>query len=57
MFVIKTRRTTMTYNKPVVIELDSAAKAIQSTGAKGNFADPDVVMGDRPTNPAYEADE
>ena len=31
MLVNKTRRKTMTYNKPEVVKLDSAVKAIQGT--------------------------
>jgi len=58
MFVNKTRRKTMTYNKPEVLKLDSALKAIQAGGPKPSgpvedSIDPFLA----PTNGAYEADE
>jgi hypothetical protein len=55
MFVNDTRRKTMTYNKPEVVKLDGAVKAIQSN-QKGIDPEPDSTD-PQVTVSAYESDE
>jgi hypothetical protein len=57
MFVNKTRRKTMTYNKPEVVKLDSAVRAIQGV-QKSMQQNLDNRTGAFNATPAaYEADE
>jgi hypothetical protein len=57
VFVNKTRRKTMTYNKPEVVKLDSAVRAIQGVqkSMQQNLDNRTGVFNATPA--AYEADE
>jgi hypothetical protein len=57
MFVNKTRRKTMTYNKPEVVKLDSALSAIQGTGKPQHVVQDNLQSGFAQTIGAYEGDE
>jgi hypothetical protein len=57
MFVNKTRRKTMTYNKPEILKLDSALSAIQGNN-KGTPHSDNAGSSQPPATPnAYESDE
>ena len=60
MFVQKTRRKAMTYNKPEVVKLDSALSAIQGTSKPAITHTDTTTMPPTPFDAsanAYESDE